>query len=211
MTVVILRRARPGEGQQLLGAAARLFAARFAADPSFRAARILQQLDDPDAFLFAGDWLSREAYWQGADRFPSHAEIEALSEGRPERLFFCRVAVAEDASQRAEVVRAVLLEVPDASGEVEIARRRALLPRLWQQPGFVFQHLLRGLDDPRRLLCVYGWTGAEAMAEGHRAIHAWLGNHPRLEITRLVFQGRARLRFSRVAGPPARLPGKGVA
>jgi hypothetical protein len=151
VTVVILRRARPGEGPRLLEAARRLFAARIAADPTFRAARILQQLDDPDAFLFAGDWLSREAYWQGADQFPSHAEIDALSEGRPERLFLRRVAVAEDASRPAEVVRAVLLALHDESAAVEIARRRALLPRLWQQPGFVFQHLLQSLDD--RVAC----------------------------------------------------------
>ncbi|HLI27708.1 MAG TPA: hypothetical protein VKZ60_11580 [Chloroflexota bacterium] len=205
VTVVILRRARPGEGPRLLEAACRLFAQRFAADPALRAARILQQIDDPERFLLAGDWTSREAYWCGLDRFPSHAEIDALSAEPPRRLFFQRVTIAEDASRQPEVVRAVMLELPDDSAGRQIALRRGLLPRLRQRPGFVFQHLLQDLDDPRRLLFVYGWTGEHEMLAGHRAIREWLGAaYPGPETLVLTFQGRARLRLSRL---PAALVG----
>jgi quinol monooxygenase YgiN len=214
VTVVIRRRARPGEGVRLLAAVRQVFAARFAHDRCFRAARILQQLDDPDQFYFMGEWTSRAAYWAGMGHHPAHLALDTLSEQPAERAFFRRVSVIENASRRAEVVRAILVELAHDTATVEIARRRALAPALRRLPAFVFQHLFQDLDDARRLLFVYGWTDVPGMLAGHEQVKAWLDvstwTAGRMTVT---FQGRAQLRLSRLprgqqggaaAGTPAR-------
>lgn len=199
VTVVIRRRARPGEGARLLAAIQRLYAGRLARDRQFRGARVLQQLDDPDSFYFMGEWTSRAAYWAGMTDDPAYAEVEALSAAPAERTFFHRVSVIENASRRAEVARAILVELHADAAAAEIARRRALAPALHQLPAFAFQHLLQDLDAPRRLLFLYGWTDAAAMHEGHEQIKAWLELPPQIPGRMTVtFQGHARLRFSRL-------------
>lgn len=207
VTVVIGRRARPGEGERLLTAARQLFAARFARDASFRAARILQQLDDSDQFYFMAEWTSLAAYWAGMVHDPAYSQLDALSVEPATRGFFQRVSVIEDAGRRAELVRAILVDLAQTTPEIEIERRRALWPRLQRLPAFVFQHLHQDLDDPRRLLFVYGWTDAPGMLAGHEHVKAWLGLPEQRpgEMT-ITFQGYARLRLSRLPAPRARVP-----
>ncbi|MBX5490041.1 MAG: antibiotic biosynthesis monooxygenase [Chloroflexi bacterium] len=207
VTVVIGRRAQPGAGERLLRTARELFATRFARDASFRAARILQQLDDPDRFYFMAEWTSRAAYWASMGNDPAYSALDALSVEPATRGFFQRVSVIEDAGRCAELVRAILVDLVHSTAAVEIERRRALWPRLQRLPAFVFQHLHQDLENPRRLLFVYGWTDAPGMLAGHEHVKEWLGLPERRQgEMAITFQGYARLRLSRLPGQRSGVP-----
>ncbi len=169
ITVVTRRRARRGEGAQLIATGVHLLEERAARAEPLDVARAFQNLSNPDDVLFVSTWEDRAAYWASLREDHAQEQLDALCVGEPERYFFGRVSVDENTASPVAVVDCVILHSPpDTAAAVLDDLRQRVRPLMEVAPGFVLRFLGQDEDDPTRVILLRGWETLEALEDFRR-------------------------------------------
>ena len=167
VTVVVRRRARPGQGEALVAAMTRRLADPTPHAQPRSAAWVFQGVADPDVVLYLAHWDSREAYAarrQGDDP----AELDALAVGKTERRFYHPLTTYEAIEGRMGAISCTRLQCRRAA---TLAVLTFLLegsgPTIRGYPGVVSHHLYQDEDHPNHFLAILGWESL-AVAETAR-------------------------------------------
>jgi quinol monooxygenase YgiN len=166
VTVVIRRRARPGEGAHLIATAARLLEARVEQAAPLSVARVFQSLSTPDDILLVSVWDTRAAYWARLPADAAEQQLAALCVGEPTRHFFRRLVLEEHRAQPVVVVDCAILQSAPAQAEALLSAMLQLVRPLREvAPGFVLRYLGQDEDDPTRLILLRGWESLGALED----------------------------------------------
>ena len=166
VTVVVRRRARPGEGAHLIAAAVHLLEARLTQATPLSVARLFQSLSTPDDVLFVSVWDTRAAYWASLQDNGAEQQLDALCVGEPGRCFFRQLALEEDAERPVVVVDCAILQSPPADAEALLsALLHAGQPLTEIAPGFTLYYLGQDEGDPTRLILLRGWESLGALED----------------------------------------------
>src|SRR3954454_16261101 len=163
VTTVVRRRARRGEGPQLVALATRLLEERVTHAEPLSIARVFQSLSSPDDVLVVSVWDSREAYWARVEAESGQAQLDALAIAPPERYFCRRLALDEVPGHAVAVVDCAILRCPPARVEAlaaDLQQRLRPIPEI--AAGFVLRFLGQDEDEPTRLLLLRGWESLDA-------------------------------------------------
>jgi heme-degrading monooxygenase HmoA len=169
VTVMIRRRARPGQEDAFLRASVRGTAGYATSDSLLRSARVLQRVQDPADFLWLAEWESREAY--DANLNDVQRELELLAAGPRERSFLEVVHSSEYIERR---VAALTCVVVNATAQTVAQARDMMQTRgkalLEANPGFAARYLYRDVERAHRLVAVLGWSSLAAAEQAVQII-----------------------------------------
>jgi hypothetical protein len=195
VTVVVRRRARPGQEELMFGLAIGAIQRPRARTSS--TAQVFQGLTDPAAMLYLGQWNSRESY---ESRDTSHlARLDALCEGPAYRAFCHQLSLYEIVSSQVQVAACLIIRAPEgcvADIVTYLHSEAALVTQA--QPGFVLRAVYQDLDDPGQLFVLVGWRSAAEQDAARRSVLA--ATRQRLqELGAAIedFRGRTRAEIER--------------
>jgi quinol monooxygenase YgiN len=195
VTVVVRRQAQPGQEEALIRLAIAAIERPRARTSSV--ARVFQNVDDPAAMLYVGQWSSREAY---ESRDAEHvASLDALCQEAPARWFCQQLSLYEVVSSQVEAADCTSLRVPPAqAAAVETYLREQAAPLSQAQPGFVLRAVYQDLDDPGHLFVLLGWRSAADGEAAYQQVWPELSRALREMGAQLErFQGRTRAEIER--------------
>src|SRR5688500_8934703 len=170
-TMVILRRARPGQAAALADTAVGLIGALDRNDPQRLRVRVFQGRYRPDLLLMVSEWANREAAGRYLAASPIPGALDALSATPAQCSFYQELSVHEHVVApvaaanctrvhcRRAAVPAVLAYLVEAAG-----------PTLCARAGLVFHALYQDEDRPNYFLALRGWDSEAAMEASHRTI-----------------------------------------
>ena len=160
-TVLIQRRARPGQEAALLATAARRLEWESRRHWA-HTLRLFQGRDDPALLLRVAEWESRAAYERSRQEADA-SELDALCVGPPERYVCDWLLGYTDVTSPPALVTCTLLEVPPANGDALAAFLRDVTRSVVRAlPGVVFRRVYRDQDAPYRCFVLLGWQSPEA-------------------------------------------------
>jgi quinol monooxygenase YgiN len=162
VVVVQIAQVRPGRVEELVAQSERAFRDRAGLAASRRQAWYFQGLDDPELFLYVGEWDSREAFESYARE--RHAPgFEDLFVCWPQYRYCRALGYYERVMERVGAVGSFLLQTrPEAApalvAELERMGREEVRPRA---PGLLGYYIYGDLGDPGRLMVVHTWATVE--------------------------------------------------
>jgi quinol monooxygenase YgiN len=166
VTVGVRRRARPGQGAELVATATRLLQRSAEQGGALGTAWVLQSLSNADDVVVISDWDSRDTYWESLRRDDAMQQLDALSVGTPHRYFFRQLSREEGPSHELAVIDCALLQTSAGGSEKLVTFMQDVgRPSILGAPDFVLRYLGQDEDESGRLLLVRGWDSLEALED----------------------------------------------
>ncbi len=162
VTIVVQRRARPGEDTARVAATLRRVEEHGRPRQDRQPGRLFRRLDDPQVLWYVGQWDSRAAY-TGRPRAPSADALDALCVGEPVRYYFAQYWLSWNMSRRTIMWDGTLVQAPLGMGpSMQPVLRQEAGEKPKTSSGLVECCLYQDLDDADRFLILRGWQSPTA-------------------------------------------------